>query len=175
MKKSAFLIILFSSFLFFSCSINDVTENQQGLSFYLLKDSTLSPNKIAVDSMNINNLSLAKTSLLTDKNIIRYVWSEHSFSVDSSGVSVLNKIISSIHNIQGIPFVITVNKERIYIGAFWPIISSAVPLVPFIAQRSHDNNYKTITINKARGIVKTDFRNDRRIYNVLKENDKLIE
>ncbi|NSW91749.1 MAG: hypothetical protein HPY74_13955 [Firmicutes bacterium] len=145
--------------------IPKVNENQNSngrFAIYLVKDAD---TKVAVEK-GINNLELEDTPIITEKDIKSYNWSEHSFETSED---VLNRIPSV--PVNGIPFVVVVDGERIYIGAFWTSLSSISTQLPVINIME-----KPFSINLGYPVEyehSVDIRNDNRIYNVLKETGKL--
>jgi hypothetical protein len=148
------------------------TENNlgEGLKFYLLKDSSITAHQ--VDSIDINDLILADQPLLTYKDIIYYAWSEHTFVIDSANVVVIQDLCKNngTYNAKfsgGIPFVVTVDKERIYLGAFWYGFSSLAPVFPYIDALFMNGQPTILKIRKSSAYKQSDLRNDPRIYNTL--------
>ena len=164
-------IILFS-LLFCYCSKVNTTENElgEGLKFYLLKDSSITAHQ--VDSISINNLILTDKPLLTYKNLSNYIWSEHTFVIDSEKAGVIQNLCKNngSYNAKfsgGIPFVVTVDNERIYLGAFWYGYSSLAPVFPYIDALFMNGAPTILTIRKAWIDKQPDLRNDPRIYKAL--------
>jgi len=161
-------IILFSILLCYCSKIN-TTKNElgEGLKFYLVKDSSIITHR--VDSTNIYNLILEDKPLLTYKDISRYIWSEHTFVIDSVKAGIIQNLCKKhITNYSGgIPFVVTVDNERIYLGAFWYGFSSDLPTIPHIDALFINGKPTILTIRKAEIIKDPDARNDPRIYRTL--------
>ncbi|MFZ0455599.1 MAG: hypothetical protein WAM24_17770 [Ignavibacteriaceae bacterium] len=176
MKNIYLGYIIFFSLIFYCCSENNITGNilEEGLNFYLLKDSTVTASQIT-DS-NIYNIRLAEKPFLSYKDIEYYNWVEHSFKVDPNKVKVISNICKNNHTVFGIPFIITVDRERIYHGAFWFLFSSVAPTSPYIdAPLGNGNTSNIFVINRSWDSTKQDLRNDPRIYNTLKKCGLLIE
>jgi hypothetical protein len=76
----------------------------------------------------------------------------------------------TIGPVGGIPFVVTVGNERIYLGAFWYAYSSLAPQVPYIEVTFNEHRICRGWIDQA-----DDKRNDRRIYDALKRAGVLTE
>lgn len=175
MKKTIILIVLVS-FLFGYCSENNITENseEKGLNFYLLKDSTITASEIF--NKNVNDLKLAEKPFLTYKDMGYYNWTEHTFTIDSNKSNVIGCICKNNITVSGIPFIVTVDQERIYMGAFWFMHSSLAPFCPHIdAIFNYEKNPEVLTINKSWNGTEADLRNDQRIYNTLKKYGLLVE
>lgn len=77
------------------------------------------------------------------KDILKYSWATHEFTV-SQGV-LLERLKGSVPT-SGIAFVLVVNGERIYLGAFWtPLSSLSPPDIPIINSIwSREDSDKTI-------------------------------
>jgi hypothetical protein len=162
-------IILFS-ILFCYCSKINTTKNElgKGLKFYLLKDSSITAHQ--VDSTNINNLILADKPFLTYEEISYYIWAEHTFVIDSEKAGIIQNLCKNntkYSGSEGIPFVVTVDNERIYLGAFWYGFSSLAPIFPYIDALFMNGRPTILTIRKAWIVKQPDVRNDPRIYRTL--------
>ena len=162
-------IILFSILLCYCSKIN-TTKNElgEGLKFYLLKDPSLTAHQ--VDSTSIKNLILADKPFLTDQDISYYIWSEHTLSIDSEKAGIIQNLCknnSRYSGSGGIPFVVTVDNERINLGAFWYSFSSLGPVFPHIDALFMNGRPTILKIRKAWIVKKPDVRNDPRIYRTL--------
>ncbi len=176
MKKIHIAYMIFFSLIFCSCSENSITESslEGGLNFYLLKDSHITTSQVF--NSNIYDLKLAEKPFLTYKDLVYYKWSEHSFKIDSNKVKIIQNICENNTTVFGIPFVVTVDQERIYLGAFWFLFSSIAPTFPYInAPIDNEENSYIFVINKSWDSTKTDLRNDPRIYNALKKYGLLLD
>ncbi len=176
MKMIHITCMILFSIIFYSCSENNITGSslESGLNFYLLKDTQITANQIY--NSNIYDLKLSEKPFLTHKDLAYYKWSEHSFEIDSSKAKIIQKICGNNTSVFGIPFVVTVDQERIYLGAFWFLLSSIAPEVPYIdAPVNIENNSYIMVINKSLDSTKTDARNDQRIYNTLKKYGLLLD
>ena len=124
-------MLLFPLFLCF-CSGSKVTENNlgNGIKFYLLKDSTITANEIR--GVNLSDLTLAEKPFLSYGDLIYYDWSKHSFEIGLSKANEIKSFCKKNISTRGIPFVVTVDKERIYLGAFWASYSSYGATFPHI-------------------------------------------
>jgi hypothetical protein len=176
MKKIHIVYVVFFSLIFFSCSENSITESslERGLNFYLLKDPHTTANQVY--NSDIYSLKLAERPFLSYKDLVYYKWSEHSFKIDSINAKTIQNICKNNTTVFGIPFVVTVGQERIYLGAFWFLFSSLAPVFPHInSPIENGENSCIFVINKSWDSTKTDLRNDPRIYNVLKKYGLLLD
>jgi len=175
MKKTIFFSILLISLFSFSCS-EDIVNNKlvgEGLNFFLLKDSTLTTNEIM--SVNINDLILAEYPILSYKDLRYYYWSDHSFVIDLPKANEIKNYCKNNISVRGIPFVVIVDKERIYVGSFWASYSSLAPVFPHLeATYLPDQTPTTLSIKKSWNDSDPDLRNDQRIYNSLNKYGLLV-
>jgi hypothetical protein len=173
MKKKFWGSVIFFSFIFCSCSDNNITEAylENGLNFYLLKDSTITAGQAS--NIDINDLNLAEKPFLTYKDLIHYNWKEHSFGIDSNKAKIIRNICANNITVFGIPFVVTVDQERIYLGAFWFAFSSIAPTFPHINTTFAELS-RVLAIEKSWDSTKPDLRNDKRIYDTLIEYGLLL-
>lgn len=174
--KNIFAIICVCALLI-SCVEKSVVQEdaKDRFAVYLLNDSSLKATDAA--KAEINSLPLSSTPLFTSENLQFYKWSDHSFRVDSITAKKLGSLAKERPTVFGIPFVVTVDKERIYLGAFWFLYSSLGPPCPAIDI--------TFTISKVQldyNIGRefpmpnsNDKRNDERIYSALKSAGVLLD
>jgi hypothetical protein len=176
MKQINIISIILLSVFISSCTENNVTEStlQEGINFYFLKDSTITANQIS--AQNIYDLKIADKPFLTYKDLLYYNWEEHSFGIDSNKAKVIQNICESRPTVFGIPFIITVDQERIYLGAFWYSYSSLAPTFPYIdALFNLGQTPQVLSIQKSWDSTKPDLRSDKRIYNALIKYNLLVK
>ncbi|HEY9167050.1 MAG TPA: hypothetical protein VIS48_12910 [Candidatus Kryptonia bacterium] len=168
MKICCFLLSI--SFLsIWGCDVTNEHSSSSSFAIYRLKDSTLTAQHVW--NLPIDSLILADAPFLVQDSLISYRWQTHEFvataSVDTE-LAILRR-----HNgpTAGIPFVVMVGRDRIYLGAFWYPYSSLSSSVPYI-----DVWLQSHQIQKAwTPIDSVDKRNDPRIYSALKNAGVLVE
>lgn len=107
------------------CSDDQSRADDLNLALYLLLPDTL--NAYETVDMPIENLMLADEPILSLGEIKTYNWSDHSFTITSTAYNRIENVLGeyATHiDLRGVPFVTTVEEERIYLGAFWNPISS---------------------------------------------------
>ena len=104
-----------------------LTRRPDDLSFaiYLVKDG----NTAAAAETPLPELVLEETPLLTDADLIVYRWSDHTLEL--SDQTAIESRLPAVPT-HGLPFVVVVNGERIYFGAFWVSYSSQSTDLPVI-------------------------------------------
>jgi hypothetical protein len=108
-------IIIIAISIFVLLSLNScISDSKDKYEIFLIKGNF--PN-----TPNINELSLEKKPILSCKDIIKYYWNEQTFITKKD---LLSKRLTNKISTSGVPFVVVVNGERIYIGKFWTLISS---------------------------------------------------
>ena len=126
-KQCATLLL---AFLLFSCKSSPTNSTQEGfLAFYIVQDTTLSAYDV---KQSVGSVSLVPTPLFTVKNITTYHWSTHTFEGTASFDSLMQRLRYIPGKTSGLPFVIVVGSDRVYVGAFWYPYSSQRPTVPYI-------------------------------------------
>lgn len=123
--KLIFFMILITVSLV-ACNNNSVDKNT--LEIYLVSDEL--PQS---ENIDINSLTLEKTPLLTLDDIQKYYWEKQVF-ITKEGLllerlSEFDKVAVSVY---GLPYVLVVNDERIYMGKLWSGLSSVWPYSPSI-------------------------------------------
>lgn len=138
-------------------------NNSKGeLKFYVVKDLNLAQS----EKLSLGALPLEDAPILTGADIITYNWTNHTMKLKDSGMEKLN----FTPPVDGKPFVVMVDSERIYMGVFWGLHSSlTVPYAPMILLPSRDENSITL---KQYGLGSV--REDRRIAESLIVQNKLI-
>ncbi|MBP6965217.1 MAG: hypothetical protein KBC96_12515 [Armatimonadetes bacterium] len=93
------------------------------VSIYLAEDETLT----ALDAlkMDLREIKLQWKPLFTLDDFACYSWKDHWFKLTPEALKRLPKAAPPENRLlKGIPFVLFVNGERVYMGAFWTWISS---------------------------------------------------
>lgn len=167
-SKVKLSIILLAMFLFvLGCTKSESGNAKHDISIYLVKDLS---TKEAM-SKKIDDLPLETVPILTDKEIDRYNWKDHTIYF-KDGFSLEQELEGKVP-LDGKPFVLVVDGTRIYLGSFWSMISSLyfpdVPTINSVWAGKVDNNTYTIRY----GLEQDDPREDKRIYEALKSMGKL--
>jgi hypothetical protein len=167
MKGQIFLFLFISTLLFKCSNSTSPILNDSEFGIYFLKE-TLINSKDAMEKP-LENLELQSDPILDIEDIISYNWGEHTIEVSSINFEKIKNIENKIKSTYGLPFVVAVGKDKIYLGNFFPLYSSLMYMdLPHINVAP----LTEIKIYKAPLDIE-DKRNDERIYSVLKENGKL--
>ncbi|MTI58376.1 MAG: hypothetical protein FH762_00015 [Firmicutes bacterium] len=162
-----FIILVAMLLLVSSCDMGSSVKKTHVLSIYLVKDLS---TKEAMER-NIDELLLESFPVLTDKEVERYNWEKQTFYI-KDGISLEQKLEGKVP-LDGKPFVLTVDGERIYLGSFWNLLSSLyyfdIPTINSVWSGEIDNKKYHIQY----GLEGQDPRDDRRIYSALKSLGKL--
>ena len=165
-------------------------ENLESYKFavYLLADKNISWTEMPSQS-NLSEIKLAHQPLFTINDISSYYWEKHSFVLsDEAEKNIANNLRLIDETI--IPFVVVVNEERIYGGIFLKdlMLAAAYAEIPFIRfsgfNKDRDGSYFSgfeyvknthhISFYLTKDKTNTDPRNDSKIKQVLKEENKLV-
>ena len=167
-KIQGFLSIA-AIFVSLGCDVTSGQSSSSSFEIYRLKDTTL--NARQVWNLPIDSLTLADKPFLPQDSLLSYQWRTHTFSVAPSIDSELTRLGKQRNESWGIPFVVTVGKRPIYLGAFWYCYSSLTPSVPYIEVLPLSYQIKKAVLP----IDSVDRRNDPRIYSALKNAGILVE
>jgi hypothetical protein len=120
-------------------------------------------------------ISLAQYPLISDLDIDSYDWKTHTLAVDQS---VIRRIRTP--SVWGTPFVVVVDGEPVYVGAFYAHGSSQSCPVPIIIPNDFLGQTNTLVIQRAypsatRDQLANDPRLDTRIKNAFQALGKLKE
>jgi hypothetical protein len=113
-----------------ACSGSTVTTSPGSFAIYTLQDTTMSVAEAA--ARDLSGLALADAPFVTANDILEYSWSRQSWSITADLRARLEELARKPYQSAGIPFVVVVGEERVYLGAFWYWYSSTVPSVPHI-------------------------------------------
>ena len=171
MKEIILIILVITMTFLYGC--NKEAANQ--FEIYLVVE----------EAVDINKLTLKETPILTSNDIIKYYWDEQVFVTKKGLIS--ERILAQTDQhipVSGLPYVVVVNGERIYMGKFWTVVSSAWPFSPSImVETAMDVDLERFDVQDNQKLYSiywntddTETRNiifDERIYNVLKQNNLL--
>lgn len=151
------------------CDLGSGTDGRAEFAIYLLKG----PGYTAAQAWNqpLESLVLADGPFLATGDLKFYNWQTHEFAVSASVDTQLAAFRRTPGPTGGIPFVVVVGTERIYLGAFWYGYSSMISQVPFIDALGNPHR-----INKCESVLVTeDKRADPRVYRALRAVGVLVE
>lgn len=116
--------------------------------------------------MNIDDIPLEDSPIITEKDITSYVWRDHIIHL-TDGKKTSERIQAATTGDRRLlrPFVLVCSGERIYVGAFVSMLSSFLPSCPVIRA---DMERVSLEIKQ---YAERDLRNDPRIRKALKKAD----
>jgi hypothetical protein len=162
-------LLLFILVLAFGCE--DLGTDQpptERWAIYRLRDDNIT----AYDASRqpLGTLVLADEPFMTVADISAYHWLSHTFVPSPRIENQLTTLRDSHGSLPGIPFVVKVGSDRVYMGAFWYAYSSLAPTFPHIDLISNPHQ-----IQPSWEPGDPDLRNDIKIYNALRGAGVLIE
>lgn len=120
--KNIFLLLIILALS--SCKHDDIEVLHRGdgtqISIYLVKEGEVDFHEYDID---INSLELEKTPWVKSSDIDFYDWSSHSF--------YLKKEVEK-GELSGRHFVVCADNEPLFVGIFWPMYMSSLPMIPAI-------------------------------------------
>lgn len=157
--------------LILSCAKDRNPLNASGageFAIYLLADDQITAGDAS--EVTLNSLILDREPLISTDDIVHYKWSEHSFVIKADAVNRVQCIADSHGTVSGFPFVVVVEPERIYLGAFWWAYSSLVPSFPHIELLPFGIDESSMNLKIDPSWIESDVdpRGDMRIYLALK-------
>jgi hypothetical protein len=170
--KQLILVISFGITLLLGCkekTTQSTTPQAKQFALYLLQDSTLTAT--STWSMSLDSMALSAEPLITQKDLKTYNWSNHTFTVQPAIDTLLRHMGMQGGKSSGVPFVAIVEKERIYLGAFWWAYSSSLSQVSYI----YVGTFQPHQIEHQSSSSKPDLRSDQRIHDALKAAGILVE
>ncbi len=97
---------------------------------YRLADPSIGAS--AAWTVPLGDLVLEPSPFIRANDLKSYRWSTHEFVPSPALNTVLEAMAMKPGMSRGVPFVVVVGKERIYLGSFWWAYSSLMPQVPYI-------------------------------------------
>lgn len=91
------------------------------MAIYLVNGDLTTADFQAAD---LNDLELAPQAVISTKDIISYQRSTHEIELQEEAYRRIQDLFELPVDVDGMPFVVSVNEERIYGGAFWTPASS---------------------------------------------------
>ncbi len=111
----------------FAVRVSDKMEIKEGLEIYLLEKTR--HNEVPI----LDKIHLPDKPLLLFSDIRYYDWKTHEIILSSGGwARVRRKITRKAIEFDGLPFVLTINRQPIYIGYFWSLRYSESTETPVV-------------------------------------------
>lgn len=112
------LMISIMAPLFVGCVDARPVPDRDGFAMHLLADESIS----AVDALKqeLPELALSEAPLLTVSDFVTYSWKDHSFVLTPQAQRRIPGRVDPF----GRPFVAVADGKRLYLGAFWSVLSS---------------------------------------------------
>lgn len=125
---------------------------------------------------DINQFKLQDVPVLSSDDIVAYDKADHSIELTPGAYLRIQQIFPMPVKVDGIPFVVCVGKQRIYLGAFWTPASS-LSYDGIVIMQPLDNTTTTIQISLGYPgpdvFTVNDPRADARIIKALQQSGKL--
>jgi len=160
--------------IFLTASVAAAQSQQNSFGIYLLARST-DTRTLAQDQGQWKQLALASGPVISDADIISYDFSNHTMRLGPEAAKRLPK-----PPVTGTPFVVVVNGERIYQGAFYTSLSSISYAQPVIVVdnpgSTRPQQVDVLLIDRAYPVKMArgeDLRSDERIKTALSKLGKL--
>lgn len=156
---------------------------QRGVAIYLIEN----PIDLYKDATALDNatVSLAEEPFINYDQIVSYSQNSYTLSLKEESVEHLQEISKNLP-LQGIPFALVVDGNVVYYGLFWNPISSFTASYPYIVLSSGNLTiaqtskmielqieFRTRTSYPPGAIIRTDLRNDPRLLDRLRKDNKL--
>jgi hypothetical protein len=177
MKVFKTLLVLFSisMFVFTSCDKNENENEDVGskVDLYLIGQFITTDNYGPIDEASVVT---SKSPLINYADFISYNKSTYVFEISEHAIETIKNIDPTI---DGSAFAIKVDDEIIYTGYFWPgyfsSICNWIVIDPLMLEEENELHVKLGYPETIEGVEIPDKRNDIRIIDVFKKDNKLIE
>jgi hypothetical protein len=97
-----------------------VSSTEREFALYLPAQK-LSPHQLS--GVDLADLELEDTPILSVDDIVAYSRETHEIELTASAYERIEQLEAPV---DGIPFVVCVGRDPIYLGAFWPLYSSLI-------------------------------------------------
>jgi hypothetical protein len=175
-----FYLLIFLSGLVVACHSSNLQpvdqqqlDQKSGVALYLITSpANLGNDPAALDRAAV---SLSESPFINYNEIESYTTSTYTFQVKDAAAEKLKGLSLTIP-LAGKPFALVVDGTPAYYGYFWNPISSFSSIYPIITlDRTSDSKTLLVSLMKfgPSGPVVTDPRNDSRLLNRLKQDNKL--
>ena len=168
-RRISFWLLILITIAAGGCAVSDPKE----FGIYLLSNEMPADKFLAAD---LNNLELSDQPVISMADIISYSQTTHAINLNNEAYQRIQDLFLLPVDVDGIPFVISVDGEPIYGGAFWTPASSLIfDGVTIMEPFAED----TTTIRLELGYPSTEFvsgidpRSDVRIMEALETAGKL--
>jgi hypothetical protein len=173
MKKIRMSFVFWSLLILMLPSCQDLTGVGDGTgeewAIYRLADPSIRSDQLQTTSLS--DLVLAGTPFISVKDVRAYHWKTHALECSARTDSLIDSLARYGGTTSGVPFVVTVGTEPIYLGTFWWGYSSMTPGYPYMEVISP----RHWEISLPRLHQGEDPRSDSRIYHALKSAGVLID
>lgn len=175
-----FYLVMFLTGLMVACHSSNLQpvdqstlDQKSGVAFYLITSpANLGNDPAALDKATV---SLSESPLIDYNEIESYTADTYTFQVKDAAANRLKGLSTTIP-LTGKPFALMVDGTLIYYGYFWNPISSLTSIYPIIGlDKTSDNKTLLVYLMKLApgGPAVADLRNDSRLLNRLKQDNKL--
>jgi len=176
MKRNIFFISLIPVFVLIisACGRNDDPGQASGkVELYLMESYETVKNTFQIDESTVVT---KESSLISYTEFKSYDSNNYIFTISDN---TKTKVENLEHSVHGLAFAIKVDNELIYTGYFWPIYSSMtcdwIITDPIALNRYNGLKMELGYATQTGGIVIPDKRNDKRIIDIFRQDNKLIE
>lgn len=174
--KNIYLFILGSicTLIVISCNRNeDLVNPADSIELYLLESyETVEGTCIISES----SCKIETVPVISYSDFISYNSTNYTFEITNEAIEAVNNLE---HSLSGLAFAITADREIIYTGYFWPMISSLAcnwtTISPDIIEFSNEMRVNLGYPAQTEGVSIDDKRNHPIIISTFKRDGKLIE
>ncbi len=125
MVKKILTLVLFTVIFLSACQATPTespTLEGEAFALYLVANEDIAGPDL--DNYELSELPLAEEPIISTEDIYNYLWDLHIINLTEEAYKQILPIFSLGMPMNGVPFVIMANGERIYAGAFWSPASS---------------------------------------------------
>ena len=129
MDKKLFPLLILLIVILSACGGTVVEEEPfvlegEAFELYLIVDQTISGGNL--HDYDLEDLPLHDTPFLSTKDVVSYMWGNHAINLTEEAYLKVVVNFSAGLPLDGLPFVIVSNNQRIYAGVFMSLVSSLI-------------------------------------------------
>lgn len=171
--KSILVFVLSLFFMLTACKKDNDEKTGNSIDIYLISEFETINNTQEIDK---NSVELSDNPLVFYNDIISYDAHNYLFKITEEAKTRINNLDDSIYTAA---FAVTVDDEIIYTGYFWPgFLSSTcnwVVIDPLLLDVANALKVQLGYPETIEGVTIPDYRNDSRIIDIFRKDNKLIE
>lgn len=128
MNKKIYLLLVLIAFVLSACGETAEEESfvleGEAFELYFVADQTVTGGNL--HDYDLEDLPINDKPFLSTKDVVSYMWGDHAVNLTEEAYLKIVVNFSQGLPLDGLPFVIVSNNQRIYAGVFMSLVSSLI-------------------------------------------------